>query len=141
MDVYYSPIDLHIHFGYDMINVIDDSPYILNFKCTDFERLNNYLHTINWDLSFLDCYNIDSLVDRFYGVLLLGFDLFVPLKLLNTSNHPPWYNPSILKLKNRKRKAYILVKYNKFKTAAMYACFSSYVNFYLQNKNLHIGNI
>ena len=62
-----------------MINVTDESSYILNFEGTDFNGLNNYLDDINWDLLFLDSDSVDIFVDLSYEVLLVGFNLFVTL--------------------------------------------------------------
>lgn len=43
-------------------------------------------------------------VDRFYDILNDGFNQFVPKGQLKSNNHPPWYNLSVMKLKNLKRK-------------------------------------
>ena len=57
----------------------------------------------------------------FYDLLLLGFDIFIPLITSKISTHPSWYNHALLKIKNRKRKAYL--QYKRFKTAIAYTRF------------------
>ena len=57
--MYLEPIDINIDFGYDLIN----ESYNFNFKVAS---ILMDLHAINWDLSFIDCNSVDSIVDRLF---------------------------------------------------------------------------
>lgn len=52
------------------------------------------------------CSTIDYSVDKFYELLKLGLDQFVPILWLNSSNHFPWYTKDIINLKNRRNRAH-----------------------------------
>lgn len=66
------------------------------------------------------------MVNRFYELLEVGFDQFVPLKRKTLSSHPPWYSATLLNLKNRRNKAH--KRYKRLGDATSYARFCSLRN-------------
>lgn len=76
-----------------------------NFKKANFEGLNAYLSLIDWDIE-ISGNDIDDVVDKFYELLKVGFERFVPTKEKLADTHPPWYSKTLLNLKNRKSRAH-----------------------------------
>lgn len=78
-----------------------------DFNHANFNCLNQSLNEIDWSTE-LATRNIEESVDYFYDCLLSNFNTHVP-KLTNTKtshNHPPWYDKSLINMKNRKNRAF-----------------------------------
>lgn len=112
IDRYHPPIEIEFSFGID--NVAEPNPdrHEYNFRKADYDSLNSYLDQIDWNIEFLACSDVDSMVERFYGLMTAGFERFVPLKKFRNDSHPPWYSRRLLNLKNRKSRAHADFKAN-----------------------------
>ena len=63
----------------------------LNYNKANFETINNFVALIDWDLMHITCSNIiDNYVSSFYDKILLAIELYVPISISKTKNHPPW---------------------------------------------------
>jgi hypothetical protein len=106
-NIHHNAVEIHIDCVEDNSSVGFDS-LIYNFKMADLISLNTFLDTLDWEGMFRSCTDVDQKVMRFYCALFTGFELFIP-KTVNRprrDKHPPWYNPSLIKLKNKKNNAY-----------------------------------
>lgn len=84
----------------------DDKSFYYDFKNANFDDTTNYLSRIDWEYFWANCSTVNESVDKFYDMLLTGFDQFVPPLCTQSSNHPPWYTKAIINLKNRKNRAH-----------------------------------
>lgn len=87
IDVEHIPIDIIV----DIVSTDNSLALGLNlirdFKNTNYDGLNSFLLSVNWNY-LLDKVETNRALDLFYDVLLIGFDYFVPNKIikLNFSN-------------------------------------------------------
>lgn len=87
-----------------------------NFKRANFNRLNVNISSVDWLNNFKLFNDINSTVDYFYMKLFSFFENCVPRLSNKRKTHPPWYNRSVMKLKNLKSKAYKRYKKSKLRT-------------------------
>jgi len=106
IDNYHEPID--IEFLVEMDDVIEFNPdeHEFNFKKAEYDGLNAYLTSIDWDVELSSHTEVDAVVDRFYDILKIGFERYVPLKKKFSNSHPPWYSKTLSNLKNRRSRAH-----------------------------------
>lgn len=86
-------------------NVVDTKNY--NFFKADVPKLQDYFDSVDW----MNCLNVASndittMTDIFYSKLYEAFEIFVPKTSKRNLNHPPWFNSSLVNLRNRKNKAH-----------------------------------
>ena len=74
------------------------------FIRADFPGLNNYLDSSNWSF-ILNLGDIDNMISRFYEILYIGIDTFVPKKIVKNNNYPKWFDPDLRKAVALKNKA------------------------------------
>lgn len=109
VDVYHPPLELFINTKIikTISTQLNDCTY--NFKKSNFTALNEFLCSYEWNELFSTCIDVESKVTVFYDILFLGIEKFVP-KFKNKGNcnngHPPWFNRTLLKLKNLRSKAF-----------------------------------
>lgn len=103
VDVFHDPIEFMIPI--ESGEIIDDERPIVtsfNFKKANYTELNSYLDSIDWnDKLSSNAGDVDDVIERFYEVLLHGFNLHIPLKRSKMNDHPPWYSKRLTRLKNR----------------------------------------
>lgn len=89
-------------------NVIkpNEKSFFYDFKNADLIGLKSYFSRLDWDHIFSNCSNVDHSLDKFYELLLCGFDQFVPMLPVKSSNHPPWYTRAVINLKNKRNRAH-----------------------------------
>lgn len=131
---YHEPIEIHFTYQYPGYNSVKTkNKYILDYSRTDVRGFNEYLSSINWNYLFNSC-NVLAATDLFYDVLWVGIDNFVPLIAEKCSvSSPVWYTRCLLKLKNRKKKAY--AKYAKSLSSRDYRNFSKLRKEFLNLQN------
>ena len=106
IDVFHKPIEISISLTWQKA-IKYSCRKSFNFMKADFNNINNFLASIDWNQMLVTCNNsVDEYVDFFYDKILFAVELFVPFSNLKSNTHPPWYNKKILSLKNRKSKAY-----------------------------------
>lgn len=106
IDRYHEPLEIEFTLDTDDVVEFNSDDHEFNFKKADFVGLNAHLTSIDWDKELSEISHVDEVNDRFYELLTLGFNRFVPFKKKGTNSHPPWYGKSLLALKNRKSKAH-----------------------------------
>ena len=116
------PLDNHhpalsITFKCDTEVPLEHEDEILNFKNCDFNVMNGWLLSVDWD-NILNC-GIDLAVDRFYDVINECFANFVPKsKIKHNFKFPRWFSPELKELTIHKKEAHL--KYKKNKSIANY---------------------
>lgn len=106
VDGHHPPLEIEFSVGFDDVvtNESDDHEY--NFKKADFVGMNAYLESVNWDIQLRDMTDVDVMVDRFYELLSVGLERYVPIRKKLSNSHPPWYSKRLLNLKNRRNRAH-----------------------------------
>lgn len=82
---------------------VKESTLKYNFKKADYIAINHYLSSINWSMVEDD---VDLLSDLFIAEILSIIDMFVPKKLITTSNAPPWHDKVIINLRNKRNRSH-----------------------------------
>ncbi|KAG4068495.1 hypothetical protein HA402_004836 [Bradysia odoriphaga] len=106
VDVYHPPLDIEFSVDFDDVAVSESDDRELNFRRADFVGLNACLESISWDAELNASTDVDSMVDRFYELLSVGFERYVPIRKKISNAHPPWYSKNLLNLKNRRNRAH-----------------------------------
>ena len=75
---------------------------IFNFKKADFIGLKNHLDLIDWDIIMPLNVDLNSSVETFYSILHSSFEKFVPKCFNSVCNSHPWFDKSLINLRNRK---------------------------------------
>ena len=85
---------------------VDDAEYCYDFSKANFDQLNAYINEYDFESHFSRLQDLNDMVMYFYYVLFIGFEWFVPKKKISSSKHPPWYNRTLIRLLNKKNKAF-----------------------------------
>lgn len=112
IDLFHVPVVMNIS-SYKFDNIyIKNSKY--NYKKGDFVKLNEYLQSIDWDHEIENYSNdLDAIYQKFIELVHVGINHCIPLSHYTHSDHPPWFNKGLLRLKNAKNKAHKIFKSNK----------------------------
>ena len=121
IDPYHVPIDITISIPTENNQLTYSSDITFNFRKGNYRALNSYYNSLNWDELYVHS-NIDVVVDIFYEKLFTGFIKHIPVVKLKNSRHPPWIDRTILRLKNRRSKAF--KKYKLSNSAIDYIVYS-----------------
>lgn len=89
IDKYHEPIEIEFIVESDVVINFNPDEHEFNFRKAKFDELNVYLASIDWDGELSKCAEIDSVVDRFYEILHVGFERYVPKKAKFSNSHPP----------------------------------------------------
>lgn len=81
-----------------------------NYKKADYDSIRTYLDNIDWlqTLGTLD--NVNSMISKFYEILQVAIDKFVPKSCKKTKSYPIWFTPAVIKLIKQKYKYHHKVK-------------------------------
>ena len=77
----------------------------LDFNNADYEAINSYLSSCNWDECFADV-GVDGALDILYLALNDCMEFFVPKKRIKHSNFPKWFSPYLKDLVCKKKAAH-----------------------------------
>ncbi|XP_026828978.1 uncharacterized protein LOC113562772 [Ooceraea biroi] len=92
-----------------------------NFRRADYEAINDYLGSINWDAVF-EGRNVEDAVGLLYSHLQYAIDSFVPVSVVRSSSFPAWFTHELISMIRAKRKAhYIYKRTNKFSDYLVFA--------------------
>lgn len=106
IDAYHPPVEVSIPVSKSSRMKPCNRNTEFNYAKADFDGLNAYLSSTNWN-PILNCSSgVDDKVNAFYDVLLTGLRSFVPYKRNVPMKHPPWYSKRIRSLKNQRNKAH-----------------------------------
>lgn len=118
-----------ISFSYCCNSPVDSSPvisYRYNFLKANFNALNTFFLSIDFD-TLLSSPDIDEAVCKFYGILLHGFNMYIPsVRDRGFSSSPTWFNRDLRRLRNKKNRAWN--NFLKFKTDDVYLEFVELFN-------------
>lgn len=129
IDQYHPPITFTYCYNAP-IAVASANSYRFNFNKTDFQGLNAYLHSFDFN-TLNDNVDYNEVIENFYNIILHGFNLFVPKSIVKgIDNSPPWFTHEIKKLRNIKNKAWR--KYLKSKNNIDYINFTNLFNIFKQ---------
>lgn len=104
-----------------LISLLKRSPEFLkpalicryNYFRADYSRIIPYLKSIDWHAELGECQNVNEMTDRFYNLLQLAIDSYVPKTKPKSTNYPSWFTHSLIKIiaeKSRKRLKYLKYK-------------------------------
>lgn len=116
VDIYHDPIEIILDISKEMSRIPEISEPAFNFRKTDFVSLNAFFESIEWDVLLSETTDCNENVNRLYEVLMDGFNRCVPKAKPVKDNHPLWYDRSILKLKNKKKRAHKRYKKTKLRS-------------------------
>lgn len=105
IDPYHDPVEIQFTVDTDDVVEFNHDEHEFNFRKANFDDLNAYLTSVNWEFELSSGVEVDAVVDHFYDLLLIGFSQYVLFKKKGLSSHPPWYSKTLLALKNRKVEA------------------------------------
>ena len=113
--------------------VPSNSKIIYLYMEADYESLNNYLNSVDWNL-LINEVNINKAIEIFYNNLYTGINQFVPHRRIRENNqYPYWFTYEMINLVKMKKAAHI-----KFKNSGLK---DDYVNFSnLRQKCKVLGN-
>ena len=80
---------------------------IFDYCNADYVGLNNFYSNVNWN-EILCSGNIDDVIDKFYEVLYIGMNKFIPTKKLyaGPNRFPRWFSMDLIRLVREKREAH-----------------------------------
>ena len=84
---------------------VNSVAYFSNFKAADYNVINNFLINVNFD-NVLCNNSLSDGARGFVDILKEAVAIHVPQAKSMGNNHPPWFNPSLIRLRNAKNKAY-----------------------------------
>lgn len=108
-DKYHPPIDISINIPI-VRNVKLTSTNRYNFYRADYERIVAELDMVDWYHEFLNCNDINEMLDVFYTVIGKVIKRHVPVRPNKVSECPVWYTPQLKKLLHRKYKCHLKVR-------------------------------
>lgn len=103
-DVYHPPIEFNLSYKQDGNNMFLDNAWKYDFKRANFDDINEFLGSVDWDTLFSEFENIDDCVAELYWRLYAAVDKYVHKFLVNATKFPSWYSletKNAIKLKNR----------------------------------------
>ena len=104
---HHNALEVHFELPTECTTAIDEKvEYCYDFKKTNFEQLNAYINEYDFESHFSRLPDLNDMVLYFYYVLFIGFEWFVPKKKITRAKHPPWYNRSLIRLLNKKNRAF-----------------------------------
>lgn len=77
-----------------------------NWKTANWQAIRESLHTIDWDLQFVNCQNVDELVDVFYDVITSILNMHCPLIVKKVCAAGSKISQETNRLLRKKRKAH-----------------------------------
>lgn len=124
IDSYHPPLLFIIHINTDALSpkVLSKQYFKYDFNNSNFAAINSFVNNVEWKVLF-DNINIDECVSIFYDYIYTAMDFYIPVRLLRSSNFPPWFNAELKRLTFLKKTAHLKFKrhgyshdYNIFKT-------------------------
>lgn len=91
----------------------------LDFANADYDKINNEINSIDWDLIFNSEFSFDEKVNHFYSAINRIINANVRRKVIKKCNHPCWYDKIAINLKNRINRMH--KKYKKFSNDDMHS--------------------
>lgn len=76
-----------------------------NFYKGDYEKINDHLLNINWNLA-LQAPTMDDVMDTFYTILYNLISEYIPSKNINSYKFPAWYTKALIHIIRDKKRAH-----------------------------------
>lgn len=103
-DIHHKPIEIVCDIRFKKNNFMAEEITSYDFKNANISGLSDYLDGIDWYLVFTDN-DININVEKFYEIVYIGFDIFVPKRIFKKrGNYPPWFTDELISLRNKKNK-------------------------------------
>ncbi|XP_055632797.1 uncharacterized protein LOC129773228 [Toxorhynchites rutilus septentrionalis] len=114
-DIHHPPFSCTIEIDKPILELNDHEFDVeaLNFKKADFNRLGQYLSSVDWS-PMIQCVNLDDAVEKFTLILQRAFILFVPH--LRPPQKPPWSNAELRRRNKRCNAAHKIYRRNRTST-------------------------
>lgn len=105
VDVYHPPLEF-VFIVENSYNcpIIQDNAWKFDFKKANFDMVNEFFYSINWNYILSHTTHVDEFVSVFYDYLFYASDKFIPKFLVNCTKFPSWYSADTkksIKLKNK----------------------------------------
>ena len=98
------------------------------FKKADYQLINAYLATVNWDQVYSQCVEPEEYFAAFKNVIDYTVVNFVPFTSSNDNFKPPWYNAKLTNLRRIKQRSW--QKYKKKRNIVQYAKYENNLQCY-----------
>jgi hypothetical protein len=102
-DIYHPPLVISKHFS--LPATVDEIKVFRNWKQANWRGIHDSLAVVDWDAAFFSCSDVDSLVDRFYDILMFSLNAFCPLIVKKFRSSFSRTSPETKRLLRKKRKA------------------------------------
>lgn len=108
VDVLHPPLDVVFQFS---LSTVQSKPQkannrenLFNFYKADYESIIAFLDGIDWISLLGSLFDVDKMIEIFYGVLQEAIDKYVPLSCKSARSYPKWFTPRLIKLIKQKLK-------------------------------------
>lgn len=81
-----------------------------NFNRADFDSIIAYLNDIDWLKTLGVLNNVNDMISKFYEILQVAIDKFVPISSKTSKSYPIWFTPALIKLIKQKHKCHNKIK-------------------------------
>ena len=101
LNKYHDAINIELSSNHEKFIIYTEQTF--NYKKANYEEIIESLQKLNWDSILDNKYDLNTLVDKFYTKIFEIISGHVPIKTLNNSIYPKWFNRLILKeIENKK---------------------------------------
>lgn len=80
IDQFHEPLEIELIVETDEAIEFNPEEHVFNFRKADFDGLNGYLDSVDWETELSEGTEVNAVVDNFYEILTVGFERYVPIK-------------------------------------------------------------
>lgn len=97
IDHYHPPISMSVNF--QTAKYLDKNKVRkYNFFKADYTKIRKDLESVDWVECLSPLSSVDDMVEKFYSILWMVIEKFVPLSNSNKRNYPVWYTKNLIGL-------------------------------------------
>lgn len=112
VDCFHPPLQINIPLDISNTSNFNSSVIKYNFFRADYDLINEYLKSMDWENIFSSCMDINEMVDIFESLLKDTIHKHVPKYKAKSNKYPYWYSRTLIKMLNEKNKTRL--KFKKF---------------------------
>ncbi|CAG4957880.1 unnamed protein product [Parnassius apollo] len=75
-----------------------------NFERADFDSIIAFLNGVDWLQTLGVLNNVNEMISKFYEILQVAIDRFVPRSCKSSKSYPIWFTPALIRLIKQKHK-------------------------------------